>query len=246
MTIYEGKDYKDLSKRAAEIIAAEIRTNPGAVLGLATGSTPEGVYERLVKWYEAGELDFSKATSINLDEYKGLDGSHEQSYCYFMDQHFFDHVNIKKNRTFVPDGTELDSEKACMEYEEIITQNGGIDLQILGLGANGHIGFNEPGEVFIPETHCVKLTQNTIDANSRFFESREEVPKEAYSMGIRGILQAKKIILMAVGKQKAQALYDALYGGISPKVPASILQLHPHVAVFADGEALSVVKENRP
>lgn len=193
MTIYEGKDYKDLSKKAAEIIAAEIRINPGAVLGLATGSTPEGVYEQLVEWYEAGELDFSKVTSINLDEYKGLDGSHEQSYRHFMYQHFFDHVNIKKNRTFVPDGTEMNSEKACMEYEEIITQNGGIDLQILGLGANGHIGFNEPGEVFIPETHCVKLTQNTIDANSRFFESREEVPKELILWESGGSFRRKKL-----------------------------------------------------
>lgn len=243
MTIYQGKDYKDLSKKAAEVIAAEIRTNPRAVLGLATGSTPIGIYDQLVEWYEAGELDFSNVTSINLDEYKGLGGNHDQSYRYFMNQYLFDHVNIPKERTFVPDGTELDSEKACREYEEIISQNGGIDLQVLGLGANGHIGFNEPGDVFIPETHCVELTQNTIKANSRFFDSEQDVPKEAYSMGIRGIMQAKKILLIAVGKQKAQALYDALYGEISPKVPASILQLHPHVAVFADEEALAVVKE---
>lgn len=243
MTIYQGEDYQEISKKAAEIISAEIRMNPRAVLGLSTGSTPEGTYDQLVEWYQEGKLDFSNLTTINLDEYKGIGPDHGQGYRYFMDQHLFDRVNIQKDRTFVPDGLEMDSDKACRDYEEIIAEKGRIDLQLLGLGANGHIGFNEPGDVFLRDTHCVKLTQSTIDANSRFFESKEEVPKEAYSMGMKGIMQAKKILLIASGKQKAQALYDALYGEITPRVPASILQLHPHTAVFADPEALSVIRE---
>lgn len=196
-----------------------------------------------MEWYEKGQLDFSKVTTINLDEYKGLGAEHEQGYRFFMNQYLFDRVNIDKSRTFVPDGTEMDSDKACCEYEEIIEEKGRIDLQLLGLGANGHIGFNEPGDVFIPDTHCVRLTESTVEANSRFFRSKEEVPKEAYSMGIKGIMQARHIILLASGKQKAQALYEAVYGDITPGVPASILKLHPHTAVFADEEALSVIKE---
>lgn len=186
--------------------------NPRAVLGLSTGSTPIGVYDRLVEWHQKGQLDFSGLTTINLDEYKGL-------------------------------GAEEDSDKACREYEEIIAEKGRIDLQLLGLGANGHIGFNEPGDAFISDTHCVKLTESTVKANSRFFRSKEEVPKEVYSMGIRGIMQARHIILLASGKQKAQALYKAVYREITPRVPASILKLHPHTAIFADEEALSVIKE---
>lgn len=175
MTIYEGKDYKEICEKAAELIASEIRMNPRAVLGLSTGSTPIGVYDRLVEWYEKGQLDFSKVTTINLDEYKGLGAEHEQGYRFFMNQYLFDRVNIDKSRTFVPDGTEMDSDKACCEYEEIIEEKGRIDLQLLGLGANGHIGFNEPGDVFIPDTHCVRLTESTVEANSRFFRSKEEI-----------------------------------------------------------------------
>ena len=243
MTIYQGKDYKEICEKAADMIAAEIRVNPMTVLGLSTGSTPIGVYDRLTEWYEKGQLDFSKVTTINLDEYKGLGAEHEQGYRFFMNQYLFDRVNIDKSRTFVPDGTELNSEKACHEYDEIIAEKGRIDLQLLGLGANGHIGFNEPGDVFLPDTHCVKLTESTVQANSRFFCSKEEVPKEAYSMGIKGIMQARHIILLASGKQKAQALYEAVYGDITPGVPASILKLHPHTVVFADEDALSVIKE---
>lgn len=243
MTIYQGKDYKEICEKAAEMIAAEIRVNPMTVLGLSTGSTPIGVYDRLTEWYEKGQLDFSKVTTINLDEYKGLGAEHEQGYRFFMNQYLFDRVNIDKSRTFVPDGTELNSEKACHEYDEIIAEKGRIDLQLLGLGANGHIGFNEPGDVFLPDTHCVKLTESTVQANSRFFCSKEEVPKEAYSMGIKGIMQARHIILLASGKQKAQALYEAVYGDITPGVPASILKLHPHTVIFADEDALSVIKE---
>lgn len=243
MRIYQGKDYKDLSEKAAEIISAEIFMNPKAVLGLATGSTPIGTYEELVKLYEQGKIDFSQVTSINLDEYKGLGPDDDQSYRYFMNYHLFDHVNIDKNNTYVPNGLEKDSSKACKEYNELIEKVGGADLQVLGLGGNGHIGFNEPGEEFDKETHCVKLAESTIEANSRFFVSKEEVPTEAYSMGIKNIMSAKKILLIATGKRKAEALYNALYGPITPKVPASILQLHNDLAVFADSEALSIIKE---
>ena len=243
MMIYQGKDYKDLSEKAAEINAAEVFMNPDAVLGLATGSTPIGVYEELVKLYNMGRIDFSKVTSVNLDEYKGLSPENEQSYRYFMNHYLFDHVNIDKSRTYVPNGLEEDSQKACDEYNQLIESVGGIDLQVLGLGGNGHIGFNEPGDVFDKVTHCVKLTESTIEANARFFNSKEEVPTEAYSMGIQNIMSAKKILLIATGERKAEALYQALYGPISPKVPASILQLHNQLAVFADPEALSVIKE---
>ena len=243
MMIYQGKDYKDLSEKAAEIIAAEVFMKPDAVLGLATGSTPIGVYEELVKLYNMGRIDFSKVTSVNLDEYKGLSPENEQSYRYFMNHYLFDHVNIDKSRTYVPNGLEEDSQKACDEYNQLIESVGGIDLQVLGLGGNGHIGFNEPGDVFDKVTHCVKLTESTIEANARFFNSKEEVPTEAYSMGIQNIMSAKKILLIATGERKAEALYQALYGPISPKVPASILQLHNQLAVFADPEALSVIKE---
>lgn len=243
ITIYQGKDYRDLSEKAAEIISAEVFMNPTTVLGLATGSSPIGIYEELVKLYENGKIDFSKVTSVNLDEYKGLSPENEQSYRYFMNHYLFDHVNINKEKTYVPNGLEEDSEKACREYNELIAKVGGIDVQVLGIGGNGHIGFNEPDQVFEKETHCVKLTESTIEANARFFASKEEVPTEAYSMGIKNIMAAKKILLVVSGKVKADALYRALYGPITPEVPASILQLHNQVAVFADPEALSIIKE---
>ena len=195
MTIYEGKDYKEICEKAAEIIASEIRMNPRAVLGLSTGSTPIGVYDRLAKWYEQGQLDFSKVTTINLDEYKGLGEEHEQGYRFFMNQYLFDRVNIQKSRTFVPDGTEMDSDKACREYEEIIAEKGRIDLQLLGLGANGHIGFNEPGDAFIADTHCVQLTESTVEANSRFFRSKEE-------WGLKGSCRPDILFCLRQGNRK--------------------------------------------
>lgn len=243
MTIYEAKDYQDMSKKAANIIAAQIIMKPDAVLGLATGSTPVGAYEGLVEKYKKGELDFSKVTSVNLDEYKGLPGDNDQSYRYFMNTNLFDHVNINKERTFVPNGLEEDSEKACSEYNDIIDSVGGIDLQLLGIGGNGHIGFNEPDEVFHAKTHCVDLTESTIQANARFFESMDEVPKQAYTMGIQNIMGAKKILLVASGEGKAKALYDSVCGPITPKVPASVLQLHNDVVIVADEAALSMIKE---
>ena len=239
MIIYEGKDYNDVSRKAANIMSAQIIMKPNAVLGLATGSTPVGLYKQLIEWYNKGDLDFSQITSVNLDEYKGLSGDNDQSYRYFMNTNLFDHVNIDKNRTYVPNGLEEDSDKACADYNEIIRSVGGIDIQLLGIGGNGHIGFNEPGEAFEKETHCVDLTESTIKANARL----DEVPKQAYTMGIKSIMAAKKILLVATGSAKADALYKSLYGPITPNVPASILQLHQDVTVVADEDALSLIKE---
>ena len=241
ITIYKAKDYQDMSRKAANIISAQIIMKPNCVLGLATGSTPIGTYRQLVEWYKKGDLDFSKVTSVNLDEYKGLSGDNDQSYRYFMNTNLCDHVNIDKTKTFVPNGLEKDSEKACAEYNEIIQSVGGIDMQLLGIGGNGHIGFNEPGLAFEQETHCVDLTESTIQANARFFESMDDVPKQAYTMGIKNIMSAKKILLVATGENKAEALYQSLYGKITPNVPASILQLHNDVTVVADEAALSLI-----
>jgi glucosamine-6-phosphate deaminase len=243
MKVVVCKDYNEMSKKVAQEFIDAINENPEIVLGLATGSTPEGTYKNLIQAYEAGKVDFSKVTSVNLDEYKGLGPDDDQGYRYFMNKHLFDHVNINKERTFVPDGLEEDSEKACSEYEKIIEEVGGIDLQILGIGGNGHIGFNEPGDIFVKETHCVDLTQSTLEANARFFDSIDDVPKQAYSMGIGNIMSAKKVILAVSGKQKAQAWFDTFYGDITPKVQASILQLHNNVVAYVDEDALLGGKE---
>lgn len=242
MIIYRAKDYDDLSRKAANIISAQIIMKPHCVLGLATGSSPVGTYRQLVEWYEKGDLDFSNVTSINLDEYKGLAPDNEQSYRYFMNTNLFNHVNIDKKRTFVPDGLEKDSATACDNYNKIIANCGGIDLQLLGLGHNGHIGFNEPGEAFEKETHCVDLTESTIEANKRFFESEDKVPRQAYTMGIKNIMQAKKILVIVNGESKAKILKEVLYGPITPLVPSSILQLHNDVTIVADEAALSLIK----
>ncbi|MBS5794126.1 MAG: glucosamine-6-phosphate deaminase [Clostridiales bacterium] len=243
MVIYNAKDYNDMSRKAANIISAQIIIKPNSVLGLATGSTPEGTYKQLVEWYKKGDLDFSQVKAVNLDEYKGLSKDNDQSYAYFMRKHLFDHVNIDINNTFIPNGLEEDSKKECSRYNQVIKSLGGVDLQLLGIGGNGHIGFNEPGEAFEKETHCVKLTDDTIKANSRFFSSLDLVPKFAYSMGIKSIMQAKSILLVASGKSKADALYKTIYGEIIPSVPASILQLHNNVTIVADDDALSIIKE---
>ena len=184
MRIYRAVDYYHASRVAANIISAQVIMKPDCVLGLATGSTPVGTYEQLIRWYDKGDLDFQQVRSINLDEYRGLGAENDQSYRYFMDHHLFNHINIKKENTNVPNGLEPDADKACSDYEKIIAAAGGIDLQLLGLGHNGHIGFNEPGSAFEKETHCVSLTESTIQANARFFASRDEVPKEAYTMEI--------------------------------------------------------------
>ena len=243
MVLYQAKDYKDMSRKAANIISAQVIMKPNADLGLATGSTPVGAYEQLVEWYKKGDIDFSQVTTVNLDEYKGLSGDNDQSYRYFMNKNLFDHVNIDKSRTFVPDGTEPDSAVACAKYNAIIDAVGGVDLQLLGIGGNGHIGFNEPGGAFESLTHCVALAEGTIQANARFFDSMDDVPKYAYTMGIKNIMSAKKVLLLASGKSKAQAVYDSFFGPIVPSVPASVLQLHNDVVVIADAEALSVCRE---
>ena len=242
MKIYKAKDYKDMSRKAANIISAQVIMKPNCVLGLATGSTPIGTYDQLVEWYNKGDLDFSEVTTVNLDEYKGLPRTNDQSYYYFMHQHLFDRVNIDPERTNVPNGMEPDAEKECGRYEELIRSLGGVDLQLLGLGHNGHIGFNEPGEAFEKETHCVDLTGSTIEANKRFFASADDVPKQAYTMGIKTIMQAKKILIVVNGENKADIVERAFFGPVTPEVPASILQLHNDVTLVGDEEALAKIE----
>ncbi len=243
MKIYIAKDYNDMSKKAANIISAKVTLFPECVLGLATGSTPEGTYKNLVQAYENGNLDFSKTKAVNLDEYKGLSKENDQSYAFFMKKNLFNHINIDLNNTYIPNGLEEDTEKECQRYDNVIKSLGGVDLQLLGIGTNGHIGFNEPDDSFQKGTHHVKLTDETINANSRFFESMDLVPKYAYSMGIQSIMSAKSILLIASGKSKAEAIYETICGKIRPSVPSTILQLHPDVTIIADEDALSLVKE---
>ena len=239
MRIIEAENYQDMSRKAANIISAQMIMKPDSVLGLATGSSPVGIYEQLVEWYKKGDLDFSKITTVNLDEYKGLNRENDQSYYYFMHQHLFDHVNVRPECTHVPDGTEPDSQKECKRYEELVDSLGGADLQLPGLGHNGHIGFNEPAPVFEKATHCVDLTESTIEANKRFFASADEVPRQAYTMGIGTIMKAKKILVVVSGEDKAEIVAKAFYGDVTPEVPASILQMHQDVTVVADKAALS-------
>ena len=230
MRIIVTKDYNDMSRKAANIISAQIITKPDCVLGLATGSSPVGTYKTLVDWYKKGNLDFSEVTTVNLDEYRGLTHDNDQSYYYFMNDNLFSHVNIDPAHTHIPDGTEPDAQKACDNFEAIVKSCGGTD---------GHIGFNEPAEDFPKFTHCVDLTESTIQANARFFDKPEDVPTQAYTMGIGTIMRAKRILLIASGKDKAAIVKEALFGPVRPQVPASILQLHPDVTVVLDEEAAS-------
>lgn len=239
MRIYKRKDYNAMSRKAANLMAAQVLMKPDCVLGLATGSTPIGVYQNLISMYRNGDLDFSEVKTVNLDEYRGLSREHEQSYYYFMNKNLFREINIKPECTNIPDGMNPDSREECQKYEQVIQALGGIDLQLLGLGHNGHIGFNEPGEFFTRQTHCVNLTERTIEANKRFFASADDVPRQAYTMGIQTIMRAKRILLTVSGADKAEILKEALCGEITPKVPASILQLHNDVTVVADEAALS-------
>lgn len=240
MIIYRAKNYKDMSRKAANIISAQVIMKPNCTLGLATGSTPLGIYDQLTEWYKKGDLDFSTVHSVNLDEYRGLPKENDQSYYYFMHKNLFDRVNIRPENTNVPNGMEPDAEKECRRYEKLIADLGGIDLQLLGLGHNGHIGFNEPGEAFEKETHCVDLQERTIEANKRFFDSADEVPRQAYTMGIKTIMQAKKILVAVSGEDKAEIVKKAFFGPVTPAVPASILQMHNDVTVVADEAALSL------
>ena len=236
-------DYEDMSRKAADIIRAQVMEKPDCVLGLATGASPLGAYACLVHWYEKGILDFSNVTSVNLDEYKGLSAKDTQSYRHFMNTHFFNKINIDIKRTFLPDGTIAEAKEACAAYDEIIRKTGGIDLQLLGLGHNGHIGFNEPDRVFAKKTHCVKLSESTIQANARFFSSIGEVPTQAYTMGIQTIMYAKKILVVVSGEAKAEIVKEAFFGEVTPWIPASILQMHPHVTVVGDAPAFAQIAD---
>ena len=215
MKIIIAKDYNDMSRKAANYLSAQIIMKPNAVIGLATGETPIGTYNQLVDWYEKGDIDFSEARTVNLDEYKGL----------------------PVENTHLPNGMAIDDDTECERYENVIKSVGGIDMQLLGIGLNGHIGFNEPGESFEKTTHCVELTQSTIDANSRLFHEGEKVPEKAFSMGIKSIMQSKQILLIANGEKKAQIVKDAFFGPVTPKIPASILQLHNNLTVIVDKDA---------
>ena len=239
MRIIRTKDYDAMSRAAANLIAAQITLKPNCVLGLATGSSPVGAYQQLIQACKQGDLDFSAVRSVNLDEYAGLTPDHDQSYAYFMRHNLFDHVNIDQTNTNVPSGIHGDEE--CARYDRLIQELGGIDLQLLGLGVNGHIGFNEPDDHFSLGTHKVTLTESTRQANQRFFASLDEVPTHAYTMGIRDILQARRVVLVASGANKAQAVKDAFFGPVTPSVPASILQYHPDFILVADEAALSLM-----
>ena len=241
LRIYQEADYEAMSRRAASVIAAEVIRKPDCVLGLATGSTPIGAYKNLIDGNKAGTISFKEVTTVNLDEYKGLAPTHDQSYRYFMNDNLFDHVDVDKTKTNVPDGLAADADAECARYDELVASLGYADLQLLGLGNNGHIGFNEPGPSFVKETHVVDLTESTIDANKRFFATRDDVPRQALTMGIGVIMNAKRVLLIASGAAKADALYAAICGPITPDCPASILQLHKDVVIVADKEALSKV-----
>ena len=242
MRLFVCRNYEELSHKAACAVASVLRAKPDCVLGLATGSTPLGLYANLIEDYRKGELDFSKTRTVNLDEYKGLGPEDPQSYRYFMQENLFSKVNIDPKRTFVPDGLKANGQEACREIENVLKCLGQIDLQILGIGENGHIGFNEPDDFFPVEAHEVELTASTIAANARFFDDETKVPGKAYSMGIGDIMSAKKILLLANGVKKAEAVAAAFNGRVDPKVPASILQLHPDVEVYADLDAAALFR----
>ncbi|MBR5773930.1 MAG: glucosamine-6-phosphate deaminase [Clostridia bacterium] len=232
MKFITTKTYEEMSNKAADIIAAQIIVKPNCVLGLATGSSPVGTYKRLIEDNRSGKIDFSTVTSVNLDEYVGLDGTNDQSYRYFMNDNLFNHVNIDKSKTFVPNGCAADLKAEGEAYDNMIKALGGIDLQLLGIGLDGHIGFNEPDQYFTGATHEVTLDESTIKANARFFANEDEVPKTAITMGMMSIMQAKKIVLVANGAAKKEIVEKSFFGPIDPQVPASILQLHPDVTVI--------------
>lgn len=243
MEVIITANYDEMSEKAADAVAKILSAEPNAVLGLATGSTPMGMYRVLVDKFRRGEISFARVKSVNLDEYVGLAADHPQSYAFFMDENLFSKVDIDKNNTFLPCGTAADSEEECRRYNALLSDLV-PDIQILGIGSNGHIGFNEPGTPFDSVTHVVELTKSTIKDNSRLFSSIGEVPEKAYSMGIKNILAAKKIVVMASGRQKARAVRDMLNAEISPACPATALRLHPDVTLIADEEAASLLQKH--
>lgn len=232
-----AKSTEGMSRCAADRIASYVAADPTCVLGLATGTTPIGLYANLVADCAAGKISFADVTTFNLDEYRGLSPEHDQSYRFFMKKHLFDHVDIDQARTHVPDGSNPDADAACAAYEEAIDAAGGVDLQLLGLGPNGHIGFNEPEDIFPKITHCVDLTQSTIEANSRLFDCVDDVPRQAYTMGIGTIMAARSVLVVVEGSHKAEIVKRAFFGPVTPEVPASILQFHPNATVVVDPAA---------
>ncbi|WP_035293402.1 glucosamine-6-phosphate deaminase [Clostridium sp. KNHs214] len=239
MRIIIVENYEEMSKKAAIMMASHVILKPNSILGLATGSTPIGMYNELINMYKNGEVDFSSVKTFNLDEYYGLEKKNEQSYHYYMNKNLFNHINVGEENINIPNGMTENIERECFEYDKRIEEAGGIDIQVLGIGGNGHIGFNEPNDTFEAETHLVKLDEKTIKDNSRFFNSMDEVPTTAVSMGIKTIMMSKKVILLANGKGKAAAIRKTIEGKITPEVPASILQLHKDVTFIIDKEAAS-------
>lgn len=247
MKIYICQNYEEMSARAADLIAEQIKEKPDSVLGLATGSSPIGLYKELVMRNQKGDISFKDIKTVNLDEYCGLTADNDQSYAYFMNHNLFDHVDIDKANTNLPDGTNPDAAAECARYDALIASLGGIDIQLLGIGLNGHIGFNEPSDTISLGTNHVALTQSTFEANARFFASIDDVPRYAYSMGCGSILNAKKIMLVANGKGKAEILEKSFFGPVTSQVPASLLRLvSDKVYIFADKEAGAILLENHP
>lgn len=234
MVLVRQNTFDEMSRYAADLIAAQLKRKPKSVLGLATGSSPLGVYRRLIELYEAGKIDFSEAFTVNLDEYCGLPATHPESYARFMRENFFDHINVKPENTFIPNGNAADPDAECARYDRLIGWLGGIDLQLLGIGFNGHIGFNEPSEYFVEETHRVKLTRSTLTANGRFFPDGNP-PAYAITVGMKTIMRAKSVVLIA-GEEKYAIVKRAFSGGVTPEVPASILLDHPNATVIYTGE----------
>lgn len=243
MRIIHAKDYDDMSRKAANVISAQVILRPESVLGLATGTTPIGAYRQLIDWYEKGDVDFSRVTTYNLDEYRGLGHEDPQSYHRFMRENLFDRVDVDPANVHVPDGANPDAADACASYDRAVEGAGYCDLQLLGIGRNGHIGFNEPADAFSKGTHCVDLAESTIRANARLFEREADVPRQAYTMGVQTIMMARMILMVASGPEKAEAVRDMCLGPVTPRVPASILQLHTNCVVVADEAALSMCAE---
>lgn len=237
MKVIVCKNYKEMSEQGAKIVADVMTKKPNAILGLATGSTPVGLYQELIALNKAGKIDFKNITTVNLDEYYPIDPTNDQSYRYFMNDNLFNHINIDKNKTFVPQGNAKDGEEEAIRYETFVRSLGGADIQVLGIGRNGHIAFNEPDTELVPVTHVTDLTEDTIDANARFFASADDVPKQALTMGIGTILSAKKIIILANGKGKHDAVMKMLKGTVTTSCPASFLNLHDDVIVLCDEDA---------
>ena len=244
MNIYIANDYDEMSKKGAEVIAGIVKEKETPILGLATGGTPIGMYKELIRMNKEGDVDFSKTNTFNLDEYYPINKESPQSYYYFMKENLFNHINIDEENTNIPDGMASDIDKESKEYDEKLRKIGGVDIQVLGIGSNGHIGFNEPSDVFEPETHKVALDKQTIEDNARFFSSINEVPTEAITMGIGSIMTAKKILLLASGKNKATVIKEMILGKVTPRIPASILQFHPDVIVILDKDAASELLPN--